>query len=161
MDVGEEQISRFSWQREATQQAKTKRKKKERKRRIFFTFIIRNNILQNHNVYRAIRIYDCGKCAYSNAIIVRFDRIIVRVKVMGEREAEARDFCREKLPHLFLSTVHREENLYRLVADRERVSAIGATQCPRFFNERARIFIVYTRIHPLRAFVSPSRFRDG
>jgi len=74
--------------------------KEERKKLILPHFIIRNNILQNHNVYRAIRIYDCGKCAYSNAILVRFDRIIVRVKVIGEREAEARDCCREKLPHL-------------------------------------------------------------
>ena len=74
--------------------------KEERKKLILPHFIIRNNILQNHNVYRAIRIYDCGKYAYSNAILVRFDRIIVRVKVIGEREAEARDCCREKLPHL-------------------------------------------------------------
>ena len=69
-----------------TQDAPEKtRDKKERKRKTHSPhFIIR--ILQNHNVYRAIRIYDCGKCAYSNAIIVRFDRIIVRVKVIGERE---------------------------------------------------------------------------
>jgi len=66
----------------ATQNEK-KTRKKERKTHSPH-FIIR--ILQNHNVYRAIRIYDCGKCAYSNAIIVRFDRIIVRVKVIGERE---------------------------------------------------------------------------
>ena len=79
---------------------KTRRGKRRKKETHFPHFIIRNNILQNHNVYRAIRIYDCGKCAYSNAILVRFDRIIVRVKVIGEREAEARDCCREKLPHL-------------------------------------------------------------
>ena len=90
VDVEEEQISRFSWQREATQHArathlkKRETKKKEKEKHISPHFIIR--ILQNHNVYRAIRIYDCGKCAYSNAIIVRFDRIIVRVKVIGERE---------------------------------------------------------------------------
>jgi len=85
--------------------------KEEWKKLILPHFIIRNNILQNHNVYRAIRIYDCGKYAYSNAILVRFDRIIVRVKVIGEREAEARDCCREKLPHLSFQ-LYWEEKIY-------------------------------------------------
>lgn len=106
MDVGEAQIFGFRG-REATTHLKKRETKKEEERKTHSPhFIIR--ILQNHNVYRAIRIYDCGKCAYSNAIIVRFDRIVVRVKVIGEREAEARDFCREKLPHLS-SQLYREE----------------------------------------------------
>ena len=84
--------------RRATDQKNERKKKKERNS--FSSLYNTHNILRNHNVHRAIRIYDCGKYAYSNAIIVCFDRIIVRVKVKGEREAEARDCCREKLPHL-------------------------------------------------------------